>query len=126
MKSLKTLVFSFIAIALTSCDKKDESANTLYALEIRQDTDELHAETPLYIQIENKKQRQIDSVSYQIFNKNFSFKEVKEANQIATTDEKLGQHVLRADIYSKGQKHTIQSSIVLLADTAPTIYTYEI
>lgn len=126
MKLLKTLALSFITVFLASCDKKEESANSLYALEISQDSKELHAETPLNVQIENKKQRKIDSVNYSIFNKNFVFQDANALNKIDTYNEKLGQHVLRADIYSNGEMHTIQSSIVLLADAAPKVYAFEV
>lgn len=126
MKILRALIISSIIITFTSCDKEKESANTLFGLEIRQATDKLHAETPLSVEINNKKQTKIDSVTYHIFDKTFSFTTPNSINNIPTNNEKLGQHILRADIYRGKEKYTLQNSIVLLADSAPKIYDYEV
>lgn len=126
MKLLRALVISSVLISLTSCNNTEESANSLFGLEIRQDSDKLHAGTPLSVQIESKKDRKIDSVVYHSFNKSFSTSEIDKTYKIPTDNEKLGQHILRAEIFSAKQKYIIQHSIVLLADKAPKVYTYEI
>ncbi|HLS11401.1 MAG TPA: glutaminyl-peptide cyclotransferase [Flavobacteriaceae bacterium] len=126
MRILRILAISAIMLNLTSCDKKEESANLLFGLKVSQETSKLHAGTPLSVEIENKKGRAIDSVVYHGFNKSFSTTQANGTHEIPTKNEKLGQHVLRADIYSGGKSYTIQNSIVLLADAAPKIYTYEI
>ena len=126
MRILRILAISAIMLNLTSCDKKEESANLLFGLKVSQETSRLHSGTPLSVQIENKKGRTIDSVVYHGFNKSFSSTQANGSYEIPTNNEKLGQHILRAEIYSGGKSYTIQNSIVLLADEAPKIYTYEI
>ena len=126
MKLLRILAISAMLLNLTSCDKKEESANLLFGLKVSQETSKLHSGTPLSTQIENKKDRAIDSVVYHTFNKSFSTTQENGIHEIPTDNEKLGQHILRAEIYSGGESYTIQNSIVLLADKAPTIYTYEV
>lgn len=126
MKLLRALVISSILISLISCNKTEESANSLFGLEVRQDSDKLHSGTPLSVQLVNKNERKIDSVVYHSFNKSFSSTDTNGTYKIPTDKEKLGQQILRADIYSDKQKYTIQHSIVLLADKPPKVYTYEI
>jgi len=126
MRLLRILAISTILLHLTSCNKTEESANLLFGLKVSQETSKLHAGTPLSVEIESKKGRAIDSVVYHGFNKSFTATQPNGTHEIPTTNEKLGQHILRADIYSGSNKYTIQNSIVLLADEAPKVYTYEI
>src|SRR5690625_7417992 len=84
---------------------------TLFRSKVSQETSKLHAGTPLSVEIENKKGRAIDSVVYHGFNKSFSTTQANGTHEIPTKNEKLGQHVLRADIYSGGKSYTIQNSI---------------
>lgn len=126
MKLLRALIISSVLISLISCNNTEESANSLFGLEVRQDSDKLHSGTPLSVKIENKKEKKIDSIVYHSFNKSFSTTEKDGAYKIPTDNEKLGQHILSADIYSAKQKYTIQNSIVLLADKGPKVYTYEV
>src|SRR5690625_5275786 len=126
MKLLRILAISTVLLNLISCSKKEESANLLFGLNVSQETSRLHSGTPLSVQIENKKDRAIDSVVYHSFNKSFSSTQANGSHEIPTDNEKLGQHILRAEIYSGGKSYTIQNSIVLIADAAPSIYTYEV
>jgi len=126
MRILRALVISSLVLNLTSCKKEKESANTLFGLEISQDSGKLYSGTPLSVVINNKKQRKIDSVSYRIFDKSFSSIDTNGAYEVPTDNEKLGQHVMRADVYIGKEKYSIQNSIVLLADKAPKVYTYEV
>lgn len=126
MKLLRVLVISTIIMNLASCNKKEESANSLFSLEVSQNSDKLHSGTPLSVRVESLKNQEIDSVVYHTFQKTFSSSQANGTHQIPTNDEKLGQHVVRAEIYSGKKNYTIQNSIVLLADKAPKVYTYQI
>lgn len=126
MKLLRVLTISSVLISLIGCKNNKESANSLFGLEIRQESEKLHAGTPLTVQIENKKASKIDSVVYHSFNKSFSSTETNGKREIPTDNEKLGHQILRAEIFSNNKSYNIQHSIVLLADKAPKIYTYEV
>lgn len=124
MKTLRLLIISGLLLNLISCKEQKESANSLFGLEISQNSNKLHAETPLSLQLINKKNREVDSIVYHIFNKTFT--STSDSFSIPTQNEKLGQHILRAEIYSNKNSYTIQNSLVLLADQAPVVYTYEV
>src|SRR5699024_9358492 len=123
MKTLRLLIISGLLLNLISCKEQKESANYLFGLKISKNSNKLHAETPLSLQLINKKNREVDSIIYHIFNKTFT--STSDSFSIPTQNEKLGQHILRAEIYSNKNSYTIQNSLVLLADQAPVVYTYE-
>lgn len=126
MKKINLLIISILSLYLISCGDKDESANSLFSIEVSQDSDKLSINKPLTIKVNSLKNRAIESISYSLQDQKIENPEGLSVFEWDFKGQKVGQHILRTEIQSKGKSYSLQSTLLLLPDKAPKIYSYKI
>jgi len=118
MSSLKFWAFSSILLFFMACG--DGNPEKMFS--IRLDKDEFHRNEKVPVAIENKRDKEIEAVHYFI-----DGKELPLQDHALTLDvEKLGSKTLVARVTFEGNSVEVPRKITVLADKAPTLYTYEI
>lgn len=117
------LLFCFLlASILLSCETKPKH----FELVFNQNPAEYQLGDTLKVSVKNQKNRAIDSVVY-FYGKN-RLKKVQGNSllSIKLQEQKLGKHSITAKIYVEGNMTEAKSSIKLLYNKKPTLYTYKI
>ena len=121
MYSFKFLIYSLIVLLINSCgSKKNNNAVKLVASN-NKNTYKL-GET-LEININNKKEIQIDSVKY-----SFQNHKITSQNSLSITlnKELLGKHTVNAEIFSNDETIVKKLKVTILNNKPPKIYNYKI
>ncbi len=121
MFSNKLFLLLAIPLFLESCS--DKSAN--FSLKISNSDKSLQLGDALKATVNNKKDKIIDSIVYSLQDKTLTSSKDGVLNTSLKT-QKLGEHTLRAAIYSEGSKETVEESFKLYNNTPPQTYSYEI
>lgn len=119
MTPLRFLASSGILLFFLACGGE---ANPSRLFSIQLEKDEFRVNQSIRVSLLNKKNETIESVEYFIDGKKLPYD-----NQIITLDvEKLGIKKLVAKVVFEGDSVEVPRDIKVLAETAPTVYTYEI
>ncbi|MDC7993887.1 glutaminyl-peptide cyclotransferase [Altibacter sp. HG106] len=127
MKSIYNLFF-FTALALStgSCGDSNERPQELFSIEIGNKKKAYRPADELQISLQNKKGRSIDSVAYFIAENRLAGGMASESVTLPLQTQPLGSRMLTAKVYAEGEIFEVSQVILLLSDTAPVLYTYEI
>lgn len=118
----KILAFSFLSILAFGCGGEQKDVKKFFKLHASTEDAKINYGETLKIELDNRRDLEIDSVQYYLNNR-----EIEVANNTFVIEpEKLGEQTLKAKIYMEGESMEIEESIVVLASSAPKIYTYEI
>lgn len=126
MKRINLLIISILSLYFISCGDSDESANSLFSIEVTQNSDKLTINKPLIIKLNSLKNWNIEAVTYSLQDQKIEDTEGKSEFEWDFKGKKVGQHILKADIQSKGKTYSLQSTVLLLPDKAPKVYSYKI
>ncbi|MEJ4087988.1 glutaminyl-peptide cyclotransferase [Galbibacter orientalis] len=118
----KFLIISFLVVSIGGCNSNNSSEKKLFSLKISSDSKKIQQGNVLKIQLENKKNKEIDSISYQLHGKRINVTN----NSFKLNADKLGIQKLEATVYFEGETATVSENITVLASQAPKVYTYEI
>lgn len=113
------LLIFLISFSIVSCGKKMD-----FHLALDKNTYQLH--DTLFISIRNPNAITIDSVIYFYGDKRMGKNKGQNKFSSVLNDYKLGEYPIKTKIYSEGESFTIQTSIKLLNDKKPILYTYKI
>lgn len=117
------LLFCFLlAFILLSCEDKTVS----FELVLNQNPPEYHLGDTLQVSVKNQDNLKIDSVVYFYGENRLGKVNGNELLSQQLHEQKLGNHLLSAKIYSKGEVGEAQTSLKLLYNKKPVIYTYKI
>ncbi|MEL6918438.1 MAG: glutaminyl-peptide cyclotransferase [Bacteroidota bacterium] len=122
MNPLKFLAFSSIAIFFMACGGGQTTASQLFDIQLEGNTKKFQQNQTLGISIKNKKEKNIDKVTYFIDGVALPVND----NKISLNIPKLGNKTLKAVIAYDGNEGEISKNIKVLASQAPQVYTYEI
>lgn len=117
--SIKLLIIIFLMIFLVSCGKSNNIKSNNFSIETNAKKNILTLGEPLEISLKNPKNLSINSVVYQLDGKNID-------STYPTQNLKLGSHQLTATINYNDQTESESTSIVILNNEQPKIYTYKI
>lgn len=117
------LLFCFLlAFILLSCEDKTAT----FELVLNQHPAEYQLGDTLQVSVRNENKLKIDSVVYSYGKNRLEKVTGNELLSIKLQDQKLGNHLLSAKIYFEENVATAQTSVKLLYNKKPVIYTYKI
>ena len=126
MKLYNCLLFFFLGTSLFSCGDGSGKKASDFGLNFGDEKAEFQLGDTLKVDLENRKNRIIDSVVYYLQGKRLSKISEETGYSHIFQEEKLGKWELSARVYSEGEEEEIQKSITLYNDTSPVTYTYKI
>lgn len=119
MSALKYIAFSSILLFFMACGGEG-NPKKLFSIHLEKDEYQQHESVP--VSIENKRGETIDTVHYFIDGKELPLK----GHSLTLDVAKLGSKTLVARVSFEGKSVEVPREIRVLADSAPTLYTYEI
>jgi glutamine cyclotransferase len=119
MNPFKFIACSSILLFFVACGG-EVNPSKLFSIQI--DKDEFLVHQSIRVSLENKKDRNIESVRYYIDGKELPLTD----NSITLDVKKLGIKTLVAKVVYEGNSVEVPRKIQVLAEAAPTVYTYEI
>ncbi len=122
MDIYKILIISFLSIVLAACNGAHSSTKKKFSLEILNSKKEFQVNDTFNIKIINKKNIEIDSIKYELSRE---FINVNN-NIVSLENAKLGKQEFTATIYHDGKIEKNSTSITILSDKAPVVYTYKV
>ncbi|WP_136480943.1 glutaminyl-peptide cyclotransferase [Cognatitamlana onchidii] len=119
MKSIKYLTIIFLGVLLTSCGSNTGQKKSDFTIVTNAKKGNLPNNKTLELSIENKKKYTIDSITYLLNG-------MKIGSQTLLSDFKLGKQTLEAVVYFEGEQQKVTSTITILHNELPKVYTYNI
>lgn len=117
--SIKLLIIIFLVTFLVSCGNSNNTKSNNFTIETNAKKNVMTLGEPLEISLKNPKNLSINSIVYQLDGKNIE-------SPLPTQNLKLGSHQLTATINYNDQTENASTSIVILNNEQPKIYTYKI
>ena len=126
MKYLNLLLLFILNVFFFSCGSNSGKKNSDFSINLLNSKAEYQLGETLEAEIQNLKERQIDSVWFylgdQLLEKNSS----AESISLQLKDQKLGNQQIKALIFSEGTTDTLQVPVKIYNNEAPQIYTYNV
>ncbi|MCL5244735.1 glutaminyl-peptide cyclotransferase [Cellulophaga sp. 20_2_10] len=122
MKTLKFLTYSALTILLASCGGANTPASSLFEIQISGKNAKFHQNETVDINLKNKKNKTISSITYSIDGEKVDIKE----NKLTLDMPKVGSKTITAEIKYDDTVAEISKKIIVFASKSPNIYTYEV
>lgn len=122
MRTLKFLTYSALTILLFSCGGANTPASSLFEIQITGKKAKFHQNETVDINLKNKKNKTISSVTYTIDGKEV---EVKN-NKLVLDSKKVGSKTITAEVSYDDTTAKVSKKITVFAGISPSIYTYEV
>ncbi|MFI1773580.1 glutaminyl-peptide cyclotransferase [Thalassobellus citreus] len=119
MKIIKYLTIIFLSGSLIACGSKTGQKKNDFSIKTNAIKGNISINETLKLSIENKKSHTIDSITY-------AFEGKRISDNISLKNQKLGKQTIEATVYFNNEKETINTTITVLNNEAPKIYTYKI
>ncbi|WP_242135873.1 glutaminyl-peptide cyclotransferase [Aestuariivivens marinum] len=119
MQVFKYLSIIFLSTILISCGSNAKQRKSDFSLSTNAKKGNIFLNETLEIKLKNKKNHIIDSVSFIM-----DGQKIEESTPLS--DVKLGKHNIEATVYYNNEKQVTSTSITILNNEAPKIYTYNI
>jgi glutamine cyclotransferase len=122
MKVYNLLVSTFLVLSIAGCGSNAGDKKDAFSLEIANPQKTYTEQDELTISLKNKKNLAIDSVVYFL---NSDKIEVGN-NKISLANAKLGEKILKAQIFSDSETYEASQKITILSSVKPKLYSYKI
>ncbi len=119
MKTIKYLTIIFLTGSLIACGSKTTQKKNDFSIQTNAIKGDISIDETLKLSIENKKNHKIDSTT-------FTFEGKRVSKNINLENKKLGKQTIEATIYFNNEKQTVNTTVTILNNVAPKIYTYKI
>lgn len=126
MKLYNCLLLFFLGTALFSCGNNSGEKKSDFSLKFNSENNEFQLGDAIQVNLENKKERTVDSVIYHLQGERIQKTSSGETLNHTFRDEKLGKWNVTARIYSEGEQEEIQKEFTLYNNEPPASYTYRI
>ncbi|RMA58612.1 glutaminyl-peptide cyclotransferase [Ulvibacter antarcticus] len=126
MNIYKLLVVTVLVAFFASCGNDSKSDNDLFSVTIKDHKKGYTASEVVDVEINNKKNKTIDSIVYFMDSERMVSSEENKETKISLKGQKLGIRAVRATIYSEGDTFEVKKDIIILSSIKPTLYTYKI
>ncbi len=120
-----SFVIIILSIFIISCGSNQDKKKKYFSIVTENNQTKFRLGETIKASIRNNENIEIDSVAYlldgkrTVSDKNFNYEEQID-------DEKLGNHILKAQVFYDGNVDTIIKTIVFLNDKSPKLYSYKI
>ncbi len=122
MRITKFLCFIFIPIIFLACGSGNQKASSLFEIVLEGDSKQINQNDELAVSIKNKKEKEIENVTYSIDGRAIALNGSKFTVSVPT----LGNKILTAKIDFEGETVEVNKNIKVLSEKAPEIYSYTI
>lgn len=122
---MKTVLLSpiiLIILLFNSCSSSNTNTADLFEIQLQENKSEFQQFDKVSITLNNKKNKNVDQVSYSINGKPI----ILENNSFILDMQHLGAKTIKASINYEGKNGEISKEIKVLAQKGPEIYTYEV
>ncbi|MDO7138233.1 glutaminyl-peptide cyclotransferase [Algibacter lectus] len=119
MKTFKHLTIIFLSTIIIACGSNNGLKKNDFSVITNAKKGNISVNETLKLSLENKKSHKIDSVSYTLDGKQID-------NNFDLSNFKLGKQTVEATVYFNGKKQTITTSVTILNNKSPKIFTYNI
>lgn len=119
MNKHKALIFIFLSLLILSCGSNSSQKKSDFTIKTNAVKGNIKNNESLNLSLENKKNHTIDSVSY-------TLNGIKVKENIDLDNFKLGKHTIEATVYFEGEKQITTSTVTILNNELPKVYTYKI
>ncbi len=120
------IIFMILAISVGGCGNQTNDPNQLFSITIENKKKAYRPSDVLEVSLQNKKGKELDSVVYFLQQERLATGEPTKSTTVSLQEQRLGSRKLSATIYSEEEQYEVSQQILLLSDTPPTLYTYEI
>ncbi|WP_121665604.1 glutaminyl-peptide cyclotransferase [Mesonia aquimarina] len=125
MRFYNLLMLFILSLTVLACNDENASENSSFSLKITSKQENIQAKKAFEVQITNTENQTIDSVAYFYANQKITTSKNNKAKKIQL-EKPLGRNQFSATIYTDGEEETLQKEVILHAENAPKVYTYEI
>ncbi|MBG44224.1 MAG: glutamine cyclotransferase [Aequorivita sp.] len=122
MKIHNILIATLLVLFIGSCGDNTEDKKDAFSLEIKNPRKTYTTQDVLNISLRNKKNIEIDSAVYYLNKDRVSITD----NTLSLSGKKLGEKILRAQIYSDDETYEASVKVTILSSIKPKLYTYKI
>ncbi|WP_339837471.1 glutaminyl-peptide cyclotransferase [uncultured Maribacter sp.] len=122
MRIVKFICIVLIPSLFIACGSGNQKASSLFEINLAENAKQINQNKEVGISINNKKQKEIESVLYSIDGVEIPLKNNKILIKVPT----LGNKTLTAKIQFEGETVEINKNLKILSEYAPEIYTYTI
>lgn len=119
MKLFKVLTIIILSVLIVSCGSNAGQKKADFIINTNAVKGDISIDETLKLSLENKKNHQIDSVSFTLDGK-------KIHETLELKDVKLGKQTIEAVVYFNNEKQTVTSSITILNNEVPKIFNYKV
>ncbi|MDO5980741.1 glutaminyl-peptide cyclotransferase [Flavivirga spongiicola] len=119
MNTFKYLLIIFLGGLIISCGSNSGKNKSGFFIKTNAIKGDISNNKTLSLSLENKKKHIIDSVSYTLDG-------IKVDDNIQLTNFKLGKQTIEAIVYFNNQKETVNTTVSILSDAPPKVYSYKI
>ncbi len=119
MKALNYLGIIMLLIMVVSCGSNSGKNNNQFRIMTNAVKGNLSIKDNLKLSLQNKKNHQVDSVVY-------TLNGVRINDDFPLKNHKLGKHTIEATVFFNNETQTINTSLTVLNDAPPKIFSYEI
>lgn len=123
MKTHNFIIIIFLATIIFGCNTTSEAEKDLFSLEIVDPKKTYTPKEVIKVTISSQKNLDFESVSYYLNNDPLT--EISK-NELSLENQKLGNREIIAKIQAGGKTYEAQTSITVVSDIKPKVYTYEI
>ena len=119
MKTFKHLIIIFLSTIIVACGSNNGLKKNDFSIITNAEKGNISVNKTLKLSLDNKKSHKIDSVSYTLDGKQID-------ENFDLSNFKLGKQTVEATVYFNGEKQTITTSVTILNNESPKIFTYNI
>jgi glutamine cyclotransferase len=119
MNTFKHLLIISLSTLMMACGSNTGQNKSDFSIKTNAVKGDIFKNETLSLSVENKKSHPIDSISYHLIGK-------KIGESLDLNTFKLGKQTIEATVYFNGEKQTTTTSITILNDEPPKVYTYKI
>ena len=119
MKTFNYLTIIFLCSLIFSCGSNPSHIKKDFIIKTNAEKGNIANNETLILSIENKKNHNIDSISYTLNGNRIK-------NSTTLNKFKLGKQTIEANVYFNNEKETIKTQITILNNETPKIYKYKI
>ncbi|MFD0861892.1 glutaminyl-peptide cyclotransferase [Sungkyunkwania multivorans] len=119
MKFFNLFILFILTIVLANCGGDKKSKISSFTIELVGKKSSFQLGESVSLEIKNPKGKTIDSVQFSLEGRSI-------LETFSITDQKLGEKILTATVFSEGNVEKTTKKVTLLSNTAPKIYTFHV
>ncbi|MGJ5643165.1 glutaminyl-peptide cyclotransferase [Formosa sp. S-31] len=119
MKTTNILTITFLYVLLFSCGSSSNDKKSDFSIKTNAPGNGISLHETLNVSLKNPKNIAFDSVAYFL-------NDIKITPSTPLNEQKLGKQIIKATVYLNGESQTVTQPLLILNDTPPTVYNFEL